>query len=54
MAKFTDTLLRKLEPQARAVRVFEGGAFPGFGIVVSPGGGKSFFLQHARQGVRRF
>lgn len=54
MTKFTDALIRKLEPQPRAFRVFEGGALPGFGITVSPGGGKSFFLQHTRQGVRRF
>ena len=51
---FTDAALRRLTPRDRAYRVFEGGGLAGFGIVVSPGGGKTFFVQHTRQGERRF
>lgn len=54
MPAFTDAALRRLTPRDRAYRVFERGALAGFGIVVSPGGGKTFFLQHTRQGDRRF
>lgn len=51
---FTDAALRRLLPRARAYRTFERGGLAGFGIVVSPGGGKTFFVQHTRQGERRF
>lgn len=54
MPTFTDASLRRLSPRERAYRVFEGGTLPGFGLVVSPGGGKAFFVQHTRQGTRRF
>jgi len=54
MPTFTDAALRRLLPRERPFRVFECGALPGFGLAVSPGGGKTFFVQHTRQGTRRF
>lgn len=54
MPAFSDASLRRLQPRSRAYRVFEGGALPGFGVAVAPGGGKTFFVQHTRQGKRRF
>lgn len=50
----TDTALRRLKPRASPYRVFEQGEIPGFGVAVSPGGAKTFFLQHTRDGTRRF
>lgn len=54
MPTFTDASIRRLQPRERAYRAFEGGSLAGFGIAISPGGGKSFFVQHTENGIRRF
>ena len=51
---FTDASIKRLAPRATAYRVFEGGALPGFHLVISPGGGKTFALQHTVAGKRSF
>jgi len=51
---FTDASIKRLAPRETAYRVFEGGALPGFHLVISPGGGKTFFLQHTIAGKRSF
>lgn len=50
----TDASIRRLTPRAAPYRVFERGEIPGFGVSVSPGGTRSFFVQHTHGGKRRF
>lgn len=50
----TDTGIKRLQPRASPYRVFEQGEIPGFGVAVSIGGTKTFFLQHTADGKRRF
>lgn len=52
--KFTDNLIKGLKPKKSPYRRFEKGADKGFGIQVTPSGTKSFFLQYAFKGKRKF
>jgi len=51
----TDASIKRLPAKETAYRIFDkSGGLPGFGVTISPGGGKSFFLQHTAAGKRRF
>ncbi|WP_431065716.1 tyrosine-type recombinase/integrase [Methylotuvimicrobium sp.] len=52
--KFTDNLIKGLKPKNKPYRLYEKGADKGFGIQVTPSGSKSFFLQYALNGKRKF
>lgn len=54
MSTLTDSSIKRLQPRATAYRVFERGSLPGFGVSVSPGGGKTFFVQHTHGVSRKF
>ncbi len=54
MMKFTDNLVKGLKPKSNPFRLFEKGAYKGFGIQVTPSGTKSFFLQYSLHGKRKF
>lgn len=50
----TDSAIKRLAPRATAYRVFDGGDVAGFGIQVTPGGAKSWFLRYPFGGKRRY
>ena len=52
--KFTDNLVKGLKPKNNPYRLFEKGSDKGFGIQVTPSGTKSFFLQYALNGRRKY
>jgi len=52
--KFTDNLIKGLKPKKSPYRLFEKEADKGFGIQVTASGTKSFFLQYALNGKRKF
>jgi len=51
---FTDLMIRGLKPKGRPYRVREGLADKGFGVQVSTGGTKTFFLAYVFDGKERF
>ncbi len=52
--KFTDNLIKGLKPKNSPYRLFEKGSDKGFGVQVTKSGTKSFFLQYALDGKRKF
>jgi hypothetical protein len=52
--KFTDNLIKGLKSKNSPYRLFEKGSDKGFGIQVTKSGTKSFFLQYALDGKRKF
>ncbi len=52
--KFTDNLIKGLKPKNSPYRLFEKGSDKGFGVQVTKSGAKSFFLQYALDGKRKF
>ena len=51
---FTDLMIRGLKPKGRPYRVREGLADKGFGVQISVGGTKTFFMAYAFDGKERF
>jgi len=51
--KFTDNLIKGLQPKDTPYRLFEKGADKGFGIQITKSGTKSFFLQYSHDGKRK-
>ena len=50
----TDLNIRKLKPCTRPYRVREKGSYRGFGVQVSPGGRKTFYMAYSINGKERF
>lgn len=52
--KFTENTIKGLKAKEASYRIAEKGSDKGFGIKVTPAGAKTFFLQYAANGKRRF
>lgn len=50
----SESVIRKLPPKESAYRVMDGGELRGFGVRVTPGGDKAYFLRYTESGKTRW